>query len=918
MHSMLFKSYLYVVQTITKSQQGSSIIYVVVAMLIMSALGVGIVQLTTSSTFSEVTQDPYQQARHLAVSGFEYAKILFKNDDSLLPDSDSPPKVYEFSLTDNNSKIRLEISYLTNNEFNLSSTGIVHSGTPLLASSFVVEGIYRIDGNDDVSFNFSVADVDEIQEFINNPDTISPEISRWGADGQENYEKGDGSIFQANDGVVLSNVSTAGGQGQFIYTPIPRDCDEYIIRSVARTTLGAHGHGYGVFFDALISQNNFLPYPGYLVQFDPGFGSDGAILIRRRWGTHEDPRSPLYLYNDYSSIPQLSQNPDWWYDLHYIKLTVNNVDENTRRIIVTIYDLVPDAYDMHTFTNFYHPNIWMQRTSFSHEYNREFDEDDTLYTGFRTWGSRSYFHYLGIKMMCDPFPSPIAEYRFDECTWNGSPGEVEDSSNNELHGSIFGTPVLGRGKINNSASFINNQRMGIQLPNNQNLKPQKEITISAWIKRNAVTNEGLQNIYHFGNWQQYLRLDQTSDIVFGLTSKGTLRASGVADNLEWNHVAATYDGNKMSIYFNGELVASRLAQGVIEYTGNQYIIGNVSTGQNTSFNGKIDELKIFDVALAPGIIYELYYNELNGSDWDGRIRDDMICPAQDDFLDFLIDENVFIYGSALEFRGNNVIGHGATIVLKSDLSTSDLNQGAHINVSNIYFDGPVSLTTGSASLGSSAEPGSIFIDGDAEFRSGGRHIYGDVHINGDLHLSGANIHGNIFVNGNVNLYWGAPTLSVNSNIYYTGQLSAPNNYNQSVLNKCIPQPSVPGFEIPDFTIPGPRPDQWYADRGYVSSGRINSNLKIFANNYSSTNWRPTATNVVIVSTGDITITGLGGSGLIGVLYAPYGKVTFGGSFFEGTVIARDGFFVTSGGTNVTFKNINDYFDSIEDIPISSQ
>jgi hypothetical protein len=57
--------------------------------------------------------------------------------------------------------------------------------------------------------------------------------------------------------------------------------------------------------------------------------------------------------------------------------------------------------------------------------------------------------------------------------------------------------------------------------------------------------------------------------------------------------------------------------------------------------------------------------------------------------------------------------------------------------------------------------------------------------------------------------------------------------------------------------------------------------------------------------------------LTGVLFAPYGKVTFNGGFFTGTVIARDGFNVTSGGTIVTFKSIEDFFDdNPEDIPMS--
>ena len=92
-------------------------------------------------------------------------------------------------------------------------------------------------------------------------------------------------------------------------------------------------------------------------------------------------------------------------------------------------------------------------------------------------------------------------------------------------------------------------------------------------------------------------------------------------------------------------------------------------------------------------------------------------------------------------------------------------------------------------------------------------------------------------------------------------------------------------------------------------------MKIFADSYSSTVWRETATNVVIIArNGDITITGMGSSGVTGVFFAPKGKVTFNGGFLEGVVIARDGFFVTSGGTTVTFKNVDQYISNSTDYP----
>jgi len=174
------------------------------------------------------------------------------------------------------------------------------------------------------------------------------------------------------------------------------------------------------------------------------------------------------------------------------------------------------------------------------------------------------------------------------------------------------------------------------------------------------------------------------------------------------------------------------------------------------------------------------------------------------------------------------------------------------------------------------------------------------------------------VNGNVTLDR-TPTLDANSHIYYTGTLTYPTNksYSQSILNKCIKQTTIPGFTMPDYTIPMPRSKEWFTANGYQSSGALANGLKIYTEgDYTSSSWTSDKSNVIIVSKGNISITGLGGSGLSGVLFAPCGKVTFNGGYFKGLVIARDGFYVTSGGTDVTFIGIADFISDPDDYPFS--
>ncbi|MDD1691449.1 MAG: PKD domain-containing protein [Methanoregula sp.] len=312
--------------------------------------------------------------------------------------------------------------------------------------------------------------------------------------------------------------------------------------------------------------------------------------------------------------------------------------------------------------------------------------------------------------------------------------------------------------------------------------------------------------------------------------------------------------------------------------------------------------------------YSVSLNATNTAGSNNMTKTDYIQVTPVPFVNYVIEEDVFVYGSQLSFSGANVAGPDATVVLTKSLTTSDLNGGTSIAVNTIYIDGDVTLNGGSAGLGSASNPGNIYVTGDVNLLSGSRDIYGDVYVRGNFRLKDARIHGNVYVDGDVTLDW-TPWLADGAHIYYTGTLSAPAYFSQAILDKCVHQGTVPGFTMPETAIPSVKPADWYAARGYVSSGPLTDNLKIFASSYTSSSWTSSVNDVVIIaSTGDISITGLGGSGIRGVLFAPNGRVTYNGGFFEGVVIARDGFDVTSGGTTVTFKNLDTYFSSADDYP----
>ena len=288
------------------------------------------------------------------------------------------------------------------------------------------------------------------------------------------------------------------------------------------------------------------------------------------------------------------------------------------------------------------------------------------------------------------------------------------------------------------------------------------------------------------------------------------------------------------------------------------------------------------------------------------------------FVNFVIDENVFVYGNALQFKGNRVNGPDATVIITGGLNTNDLNGGTSISVSNIYINSDVTLNDGSAGLGSSDKPGEIYINGDLRLWDGQRHIYGDVYVAGNFILKDARLHGNVYVNGDLTLD-NTPWIADGAHIYYTGSITPPKNYNNNyainVIAKCIKQETVPGFTMPDQKIPPTKSADWYAARGYVSSGALTDGVKIFADSYSYTpSGDLRAENVVVIArNGDIRIE-KGNGHVTGVFFAPKGKVTFSGASLEGVVIARDGFFTGYDWPTVTFKNLNQYISNSTDYP----
>jgi hypothetical protein len=189
---------------------------------------------------------------------------------------------------------------------------------------------------------------------------------------------------------------------------------------------------------------------------------------------------------------------------------------------------------------------------------------------------------------------------------------------NGLHGQYVGSVALGQsGAItadeDTSTRFApNGQPKQVNLGNPAELQITGLITMEAWIKPENIQG-GIRNILAKG-WVP------TQEIAFKFENgayvvgpwNGTSAARGTSapippeDLNNWVHLVGLYDGTHWRLYRNGvEFAASESSLGAIEVNAD-WTIGARSGGNERLFEGSIDEVAIYDRALAADEIADHY------------------------------------------------------------------------------------------------------------------------------------------------------------------------------------------------------------------------------------------------------------------------------------------------------------------------
>ena len=188
-------------------------------------------------------------------------------------------------------------------------------------------------------------------------------------------------------------------------------------------------------------------------------------------------------------------------------------------------------------------------------------------------------------------------------------GNANDISGNGINGTVsnavlttdrFGTP--------NSAYEFNGTTSHIMLPYNgvYNISPSGQFSISAWIlpydanSISAIFVKSPFNISHFSSLWDYGLYLVNNKAMSGFANTNFLVGTTVLQaNACWHHLAVTYDNGKWLLFVNGIVEAQDFSQTkfITQNTNVPIGIGRKGAASGDYFRGKLDDLRLFNVAL---------------------------------------------------------------------------------------------------------------------------------------------------------------------------------------------------------------------------------------------------------------------------------------------------------------------------------
>ena len=290
--------------------------------------------------------------------------------------------------------------------------------------------------------------------------------------------------------------------------------------------------------------------------------------------------------------------------------------------------------------------------------------------------------YFSTHIIVPPI-TPLIDYRFDECSYNGAAGDVVDQTGN-FNGESNGVPApIADSVINKSLDLrADNTDDWVDVPSDI-VDGLDDFSVAVWLKT-SVSKPQQEILHALGSDVRDDELEiflKDSNVVF---VKVRNNSDELTSNIQltdgnWHHLVLTRVAQNICLFIDGaeQECSNGVSSGILSVTNASAVVigqeqdnfgGSFSIAQN--FVGQLDEFKIFDTQLSNTSINNIYQNELAGNNFDGSARDAVQC----EYICGLNPGQLNAVGIRIDNAGNNSLINTTTEAL--NIHAAWLNAGS--------------------------------------------------------------------------------------------------------------------------------------------------------------------------------------------------------------------------------------------------
>ncbi len=210
-----------------------------------------------------------------------------------------------------------------------------------------------------------------------------------------------------------------------------------------------------------------------------------------------------------------------------------------------------------------------------------------------------------IRYLAGERATPVDPGTYGLVAYYALENNTDDSSGNELHGTIVGEPTYVEGPAGyGTAMAFDGVDDYVDFGNDPIFDITEQVTLAVWVNANDMLNsehnpwlgkgDNCYAIKHqSGNYLEFFIFD-------GGWNSTVFTDYDESMNGEWHHTAGTYDGSELKFYLDGEVAATLVHEGSIETRDHPVTMGTNSEAGGRFYDGALDEAVIYNRALSAG------------------------------------------------------------------------------------------------------------------------------------------------------------------------------------------------------------------------------------------------------------------------------------------------------------------------------